>query len=669
MSSPVNVIKTVQLAATFTGLGWAATPVGAAGAPAAAYQDIETVEVTAAAVPPDGETGSVAVIDDWQLDLAKPVTVAEALALAPSANIRTNSRGETLVSLRGSGERQFALFLDGVPVNVPWDNRFDLSLLPLLTVERINVAMGPVTPLYGANTAGGVVALTPTDRPGTKGEARTATGGMFAADAVFSADVAGFDAAIAASYLEQDGLPAPDTRYAPAGGDLITNTDREQANLLMRLARDSGRSRGALMLLLSDAAYGIAPEQGPRVDPADARYWRYPDTDHLLVAAQGEIALGQGTAIEGALWHQSFDQDIDSYTHNSYQRLEETQRDSNNAFGARGAVSYEGQKHLLTVSAMAHWAGHDQQAVAPGEAPDDAEEFSQIVTSIAAHYGWIARPAVKLSLSASIDRLEPRKTGGRQNTGDFSGINATAEAAWRPTGPWSLRASAGRRVRLPTLRELFGTAIGRFLPNPDLEPETSWLFEASAQYQRRDLAFTITPFYVDTSGTLDQARVSADGANLRQRVNLRGSTSWGVETRGEAAISSALRLSVNATWNKARAKPESVANTVRRLYLSDRPNWLVRATAEYQVGARTMAGLAVVHRGEAKSQDAAGAFQDLAAATRVDMSLRHLFTRADGGTDIEAYLRIDNLTDAFIEPQLGLPDPGRRVTVGLRAAF
>ncbi|MGB1375120.1 MAG: TonB-dependent receptor plug domain-containing protein, partial [Rhodothermales bacterium] len=56
--------------------------------------------------------------------------VASTLRLLPSTSVQTNSRGETLVYIRSAGERQVAVFLDGAPLNIAWDNRIDLSLVP-----------------------------------------------------------------------------------------------------------------------------------------------------------------------------------------------------------------------------------------------------------------------------------------------------------------------------------------------------------------------------------------------------------------------------------------------------------------------------------------------------------------------------------------------------------
>ena len=75
----------------------------------------------------------------------------------PSVKLQTNSRGESLFYLRGSGERQLSLFFDGVPLNIPWDNRIDLSLIPTDAVGELSLTRGIPSIIYGANTLAGVV--------------------------------------------------------------------------------------------------------------------------------------------------------------------------------------------------------------------------------------------------------------------------------------------------------------------------------------------------------------------------------------------------------------------------------------------------------------------------------------------------------------------------------
>ncbi len=635
----------------------------------AEYQDIETVEVTAAAVGNHQLRGTVVALPHHQIEFLRPTSLADIFDLVPSANVRINSRGETLVSLRGAGERQLAVFFDGAPVNVPWDNRFDLRLVPALAIGSVTVSTGPTTSGFGANTAGGVVDIASRSSMDNELLLEGGRGGLWSAEARTGFVSGNFRSFIAMGHLESNGVDAPDAAYTGGTGGLITNTDRRQTNVLVRTTGEGDNSKGGVSVLYSNAAYGIAPEQGLRVDPGSARFWRFPGTEHLLVSGNYQTALSDTISLQGTGWHQSFDQRINSFEDGTYSTIEDIQQDRNSAYGARLQLGFEGEMQQLSVAATSQWASHKQQEFEPQATVRQLDDFSQFSASLGADYRWQFNSSTGLSLGASYDVLDPGETAGRGRGAKFDGVNASMELRMVVSEQWVFRVAAARRVRLPTLRELFGEAIGRFVVNPGLAPEVSWLFEAAAGFQTASGSFNITPFWIETRRTLDQTRVVVDGQSLRERVNLAGSRTYGVEMRAQWHLGDQLSFTGDATWSRSRARPESVAISVRRLYLSDRPNWLAQAAAKYQVGAQTTFGLSVVYRGTAKSENDAGLFLDLSAATQVNMLLSHKINLARSGFDMELFARLDNLTDTFVEPQLGLPSAGRSFKLGLKAVF
>lgn len=636
-----------------------------------AYQDVETVEVTAER-PQDisNAPGSVSAVTGAQLAFLAPDTLADILLLAPSVNVRTNSRGEVLASVRGSGERQLAIFWQKIPINVPWDNRFDLSLIPAAGISSAVLQSGPSAVGYGANTAGGIVEVTSSAKPGFGGQAFAGSGDMVGLEALLATKAAGFEGQIATSYRNLDGRVSPaDQLFSEGNNGLLRNTDRQTASVSANATWQTGDVKTGASFLHSRAEYGIAPEQGPRVDLSDSRFWRFPDTDHTLVAGHVELPLASSLLADLRVWYQGFGQEIQSFTDGSYSEIESRQLDDNDTIGARFQFVQAKGNHLSTLSATGLWSRHEQLEVTPNTEAGEAEVFTHFLGSVALDHQRPIGQVMNLHVGVGFDVFNPRRTAGRENVGNFNGTNVSINLVSNHVRNWVFRLGAGRRARLPTMRELFGEALGRFIVNPDLKAERSRFYEVSARRNWRSGSIEVTPFFVDTKDTLDQTRILADENLLRQRVNLAGSRSYGIETKLNLQLASGLTLDGNATWNRNRAKSDSVAKSTRRLYLSDRPNWLARLNVRYQLGAWTTLGLSVVHRGAAKSEVADGEFLDLSAATTVDLSARHRLSIAPGGSNIELFAQLDNLTDAFLEPQLGLPDPGRTLKLGLRAAF
>lgn len=645
---------------------------GAQASETSKYQDVETVEVTAERPHEISQApGSVSAITIEQLAFLAPDTLADIMLVVPSVNVRTNSRGEVLASIRGSGERQLAVFWQKVPINVPWDNRFDLSLIPATGVSSATVHVGPSAVGFGANTAGGVVEVASSMEPALGAQAFAGNGDMVGLDAFFATKASGFEGQVTTSYRHLDGRVSPvaGTLFSQKNDGLLTNTDRQTASVAANASWQIGDAKAGMSILHSQAEYGIAPEQGRRVELVDSRFWRFPDTDHTLFAGHMELPLGSQSMAELRVWHQGFEQEIQSFTDARFSEIESRQFDDNDTIGARFQFVEANGEHSSTLSATGLWSRHEQLEETPNAEVGEAEVFTHFLGSVALDHRRPLGQSVSLHLGLGFDVFNPRRTAGRESVGSFNGTNASINLVSNRARNWVFRLGTGRKVRLPTMRELFGEALGRFVVNAELKAEQNWFFEMSARRIWNNGSIEITPFYVDIKDTLDQTRLLVNGTLLRQRINLEGSRSYGIETKLHLQLTSGLALDGNATWNRNRAKSDSVAKSARRLYLSDRPNWLARLNVRYQLGSWTTLGLSVVHRGAAKSEAADGEFLDLSPATSVDLSARHRLSTAPGGSNIELFAQLDNLTDTFLEPQLGLPDPGRTFRLGVRAAF
>ena len=635
-----------------------------------------TVEVTGRLPTSDAGLGTVTKLPSQSPFISRAPVLSDILRRAPGVNMRVNSRGETLASVRGAGERQLALFLDGAPLNVPWDNRFDLAQIPLGGFSGMTFLRGPSSGRYGANAAGSVVVLQ-TDWIG--GTSVNVSSGS-ANDRSFGLRHGGREGRLrwqlSGSLNTRDGYPVPDKQAAfTLDGKTLTNTDRDQLAFNGRLAYQLPAGEAFTSLLLSGADFGIAPEQGGAVRD-DVRFWRYPKADHLFAVAGIKNVPIQMGIFSASVWHQSFDQTIDDYSDSTYSTVSERQLDNNRSFGASANITRQTSNGMVSLGVRALNARHEQTNVEAsqtnaqlGGVGGRADVFSQTSLAVMAQYSGQLTDKMATYASVSYDIMRPHQTAGRPSSGQFSGLGASLGMSIDIDPDWQMQIIASRQVRLPTLRELFGETLGRFVLNPELQPETAWLFETGVRYSRELSHFTITPFAVLTDNTLDQFRFAVDGEPKRQRINLRGSRTYGVESEWKIQLHDRIAFSGSVVWSRSRRLPEVVDNSARRLYLSNRPNWLAQAVLDYQLGTRTTFGLEVVHRGAAKSLQANGQFVTLKSASTFNFAVSHMFFPARDEQGLQLTVSAENLTDVFVEPQLGLPDPGRRVTIGVQYSF
>ncbi|HXV86396.1 MAG TPA: TonB-dependent receptor [Gemmatimonadales bacterium] len=607
-------------------------------------------------------------------------SVAQIATLIPAAHVQTNSRGESLVYLRNAGERQVAVLMDGALLNVPWDWRADMSLVPAAMVGGVSIAKGVPPVEYGTNVLGGAINLASriyerTAQPVT--EVEMSYGSEQQLRGVLSHRASRGRVAFATSlgYASTDAMPLPRSVSLPFSQpdpSVRTNTDSRIANGFGRLVymMDNGSEFGVTLLHL-DAEKGVAPEGHRDPTTSAVRFWRYPTWRSSAAIFSGEGTLRSQTTWKGALWASRFEQTIDQYTSAAYDSLDARQEDHDLTFGTR----LVGQHHLtnsavkLAVNALT--STHRQRdldllsdgAVATGTFP--TLEYQQHILSAGLEYELRAVDPVILTAGASYDASFSPRTGDKPAHDPLTDYSATLGAAWDPGGPVFVRGSVGRKTRFPTMRELFGESLNRFLINPGLEPEYSVLAEVAVGLRSPRLSGEIIPFGTFTSNTIDQRNVTLPGETRprRERINLRGSRVLGVEIAGAARPRQDLQVEGHLTFMHVRRLQALPADPTR---LSEKPDALGRLSLTYSpvFGFRTQ--VEAVYTGRAFSLDDNDAFVPLARSLVLNTRLGYRFELPDLRS-LELFVYVANLADQLVEPQLGLPGAGRSVQGGLRA--
>jgi iron complex outermembrane receptor protein len=119
------------------------------------------VAVTARA---ERDSPSVTTIDADQLRALDAKTVTQALEAAPGVTLhRMGARNEGMVYVRGFDLRQVPLFIDGVPVYVPYDGYVDLDRFVTDDLSEVRVTKGLTSVLIGPNALGGAINLQQVD--------------------------------------------------------------------------------------------------------------------------------------------------------------------------------------------------------------------------------------------------------------------------------------------------------------------------------------------------------------------------------------------------------------------------------------------------------------------------------------------------------------------------
>jgi iron complex outermembrane receptor protein len=239
-----------------------------------------------------------------------------------------------------------------------------------------------------------------------------------------------------------------------------------------------------------------------------------------------------------------------------------------------------------------------------------------------------------------------------------------------------LHASASRRARFPALRELYSGALDRFDPNPTLRPERLLGFEAGATVVGDAAARAgVTLQAVGFHHRLDDAvaRITLPDRRFR-RVNRDELRSSGIELLAGWAPAALRGVSFTGDLLAQRVRLHD------RTLAADEPNerrpehqpelrGSLDVGAPLPLGLWASAGARYTGRQFCQHPDL-GRQVELKAQTVGDAAISRSWPHAGGRAGrllglLRATLAVDNVTDATVYDQCGLPQPGRTVRLWL----
>ncbi|HSG47002.1 MAG TPA: TonB-dependent receptor, partial [Longimicrobiales bacterium] len=614
------------------------------------------------------------------LVLPAAATTEEVLRQLPMLHLRTNSRGEAEVTVRGSESRQVAVLVDGVPLTLGWDARTDVSVLPVGAVSDVTVVRGLSTLLHGPNVLGGVV------------EMSVGRGERYPADASLTAsagfdNVGGYGTSVTgetpfgtgggqgmiragASYRDSRGFPLPDgvTEPVPADDDLRLNTDANTVNgfVAMRHRWDGG-TWGSMSAASFRAERGIGAELGSD----DPRLWRYPDIRRSILALSG--GTGQRTTpwgegdLEASLGVDVGTTEINSYATRAYDEIDGTEVGDHRTvtlrlLGDHTLGSRADLRASYTLSDIHHELSEDRGAPA---------EYQQRLMSLAGetilrlHEGYdSAIRALRLTVGGAWDRGTTPKTGGLPSLGTLDDWGARVGlSALLSDGGTLLHLGASRRGRFPALRETYAESLNLFIPNPDLEPEHLVSLEGGVTTRLGEGELQVVGFRNELSGAIRRITFP-DG--MRQRVNSDELTSTGLEilvsqTFGPLGVGADLTLQqvkLTDPGSAASTEPENM------------PEQAGSAWVRFPLVAGVSAMAEAEYTGSQFCQDPdTGADVKLDGGTWLNGSVSRVWDLSSSrnlGSRLETQVSATNLGDTALYDQCGLPRAGRMLQFQVR---
>jgi TonB-dependent vitamin B12 receptor len=576
----------------------------------------DDVTVTATGVEEETEQIPLAVkvIQKQEMEEAQEESVADLLRRSPGlAVMRAGDEGSAAsLFTRGTDSDHTLALFDGVRLNSPYFGGYDWSLLPSTGLDRIEVARGPFSALWGSDAIGGVVNVLPS---------RAAAG--------TTASLFGEGGSDSWQRLEGTvgwsgkGLDLFASGFQRRGEGELENSDFDNRQFLADMGWSWGQG-SRLSVLVQDLRSDIGI---PLSNPVSPTPNRRQTADQRLVAVPLKLRVAEGWKVE--LLASQVERDLEFLDPDDPFGFTQSSTAADTLQGRLASHHSLGQ-HILSWGA--EWREDEVTASSSFGVSLDGQKSQ--VRSLFAQDVWQMVPTVKLI------------AGLRWDDADESGSEVSPRVAlgWGATDEVEVRASYGEGFRQPSVGELYYPFSG----NPDLEAERSRSLEAGLTWKPGRDRLQLNLFWTEIDNLIEFDYASYAFANLAE-ASIRGA-----EAAWDRPMTPNLLSSLQGTW----LNTEDVDGQP----LLRRPEWSGSWTLYGSLGERWRGDVTLFWVGARDDVDAV-TFEriELPSHLTANLALAYAVWR-----QLEVTGRVQNLADKTYEEVAGYPAPGRRFNLGLR---
>jgi iron complex outermembrane receptor protein len=557
-----------------------------------------TVSVTAEASPlsPVSDT-----INREEIVNHQAVSVASALDFLPGVAIDhvTANRNEAGIRIRGFSSRgQVPLYLDGIPVSMPYDATIDFNRFLTSDFAEIQVAKGYSSPLLGPNALGGSINLV-TKQPEKELDADaligTGSGDLLLASAHLGSRWRQFYAQGSVDWLQSGFLPLsgsfPLNKFQPTYER--NNSDSRDQKYNGRFAwTPKGQDEYVFSYINQKGQKGVPLYAGPNSAAtfSSSAYRRWPYWNKTGYYFLTNTGLGEATTIRFRAYYDKFNNEFDFYDDATFSTMKKTTSSHSFYDDHAAGVSTEFtnrnlRRNVISASFFFRDDTHTETNIVPGKSPfpftsatlrDRSQVLSMgvqdVITISSRIRGTLGFSADHLNglqaqmFNGAQTALLPVTCVSAPQNSAFSGctahswnVNPQASLSYNMAKSDTLYITFADRGRFPVLKESYSFRLGQAIPNPDLKPEKSsnWTVGYShvfgirtvvqVDYFHHGLRDAIESVYVKDPGGFCTNTGSLAGY-CSQNVNIANEAHQGVEISVRSAPVSRLTFDINYSY-------------------------------------------------------------------------------------------------------------------------
>lgn len=606
--------------------------------------------------------------------------VASALDLLPGVSVQNlGARNERLIYLRGFNSRQVPLFMDGIPVYVPYDGNVDLNRFTTFDIGQIDVSKGNASVLYGPNTLGGSVNLV-SRRPSRKLEGNLTTGmGM---DSQFDANY--YQTALnfgsnqglwyiqgGASYLDRQFWRLSDDFKPTAGedGGIRENSGNTDYKGNIKLGLTPNDTDEYALTYINQNGRKDTPPYAGTDKTFTPRYWRWPYWDKESVYFLSRTQFGDAHTVKLRAYHDKFQNSLQSYDDASYNSMRRPYAFDSHyddyTFG--GGIEYGNtwfDQHELKLAFSYKQDVHREV----GNKGQPQQRFADELFSYAIEDSYTPVEDLRFVVGASYDQQKQIQAQNLINnqlvsfplSGTKDAYNVQGSAFYQFTDELQLHASLARKTRFPTIKDRFSYRLGTALPNPALLPEDALNYELGLDGKALGwLDYGGNLFFSQIDNTIESVTLpnsSCSRPPCSQLQNIGQQENLGVELFATAQINAQWRAHANYTWldrNNISNPGIDPLDTPRHkifTYLEYQPQQYLRLLASAEYNGKRFSNTT---------------------GTRIaqDFMVGNLKATFIANKQLNAEFGVNNVADQNYAYEEGFPEPGRNYFANLNLSY
>ena len=533
---------------------------------------------------------SVVQIEAVQLQQNNALNLSDIGKFTPGVSVeRSGMRNEMKLRVRGFDSLRVPVYIDGIPVYVPYDGNMDLARFTTFDLARIDVSKGASSVLYGANTLGGAINLI-SSKPSKAFEGVIGYGYSKGRDADTATNQTYFSlgtkqeffyAQLSGSWVEQQGLqlsrkfqPSATAQTIGEDGGRAENSVQRDKKLSLKVAFTPNATDEYALVLSTQRGLREQPlYTGERLTNQTRRYWRWPawDKDSVYFLSHTQFN-SHNMYLNTKVFHDTFKNDLElfgntdrtfssppnksHYRDYSYGAGLEFGGDISEADSLKLSVTYKYDVHReqndnynakTRLYQADPWAVDKDRTWSFGL--ENTYKFAE-QTKLIAGVSYDHRKALRAENYQQLSKNKNDKGIYQFDVGSQHAFNYQVKLAHSFDQNDELTLGFAKTSRLPTMKDRYSRRFGRNIENPYLKAEKATHYELGYWRTFADsVKLEGALFYSEVRDAIESIVVSRSGKDtLEQNQNYGKEVFKGVELGATWFANDSLTLGANYTY-------------------------------------------------------------------------------------------------------------------------